>query len=111
MLFVNIGAANILPSQLTNEVWDYIFFFDKSFSTLSTDIPRDTLDRLRNEFRYWYPVDLHVSGKDLIILNHMIYTLYHHEIIWPNQPHMWPRSFRLNGHLLLNGKKNVEILR
>lgn len=85
-------------------MWDYIFFHDKSFSTLSTIIPRATLDHLRKEFQYWYPVDLHISGKDLIS-NHMTYALYHHEAIWPNQPHMWPRAYRLNGHLLLNGEK------
>ncbi|UJR23818.1 hypothetical protein I4U23_026794 [Adineta vaga] len=99
-----LGPANILPSQLTIEVWDYIFFPNKSYPSSSTDIPCATLDHLRNEFRYWYPVDLRSSGKDLIP-NHLTYALYNHAAIWPNNPEYWPKSFRANGHLLLNAEK------
>ncbi len=99
-----IGPANILPSQLTIEVWDYIFFPEKSYPSSSTDIPHATLDHLRNEFQYWYPVDLRSSGKDLIP-NHLTYSLYNHTAIWPKHPELWPRSFRANGHLLLNSDK------
>ncbi|CAF5002627.1 unnamed protein product, partial [Rotaria sp. Silwood1] len=99
-----LGPANILPSQLTIEVWDYIFFPEKSYPSSTTDIPRATLDRLRNEFQYWYPVDLRSSGKDLIP-NHLTYSIYNHTAIWPNHPELWPRAFRANGHLLLNSEK------
>jgi len=98
-----LGPANILPSQMTTEVWDYVFFPEKSYPS-ATDIPRATLDHLRNEFQYWYPVDLRSSGKDLIP-NHLTYALYNHTAIWPNHPEFWPKSFRANGHLLLNSEK------
>ncbi|CAF2869881.1 unnamed protein product [Rotaria sp. Silwood2] len=98
------GPANILPSQLTIEVWDYIFFPEKSYPSSTTDISHATLDRLRNEFQYWYPVDLRSSGKDLIP-NHLTYSIYNHTAIWPNHPELWPRAFRANGHLLLNSEK------
>ncbi|CAF3565723.1 unnamed protein product [Rotaria socialis] len=99
-----LGPANILPSQLTIAVWDYIFFPDKPYPSSTTDIPHATLDHLRNEFQYWYPVDLRSSGKDLIP-NHLTYSIYNHTAIWPNNPEFWPRSFRANGHLLLNSEK------
>ncbi|CAF4589633.1 unnamed protein product [Rotaria sp. Silwood1] len=99
-----LGPANILPSQLTIEVWDYIFFPEKSYPASTTDIPHATLDHLRSEFQYWYPVDLRSSGKDLIP-NHLTYSLYNHTAIWPNHPELWPRAFRANGHLLLNSEK------
>lgn len=41
--------------------------------------------KLRNEFRHWYPVDLRVSGKDLIP-NHLTYYLYNHIAVWQNEP-------------------------
>lgn len=44
-------------------------------------IPEETLLKLRNEFEYWYPVDLRVSGKDLIT-NHLVFFLYNHCAIW-----------------------------
>ena len=59
---------------------------------------------MRGEFEFWYPVDLRVSGKDLVP-NHLTYYLYNHVAMWPDQPAMWPKGIRANGHLLLNGKK------
>lgn len=97
-----VGPANIRPEQMTSEVWDYIFF--KAAPLPKTSIPRDVLDKLRSEFNYWYPVDLRVSGKDLIP-NHLTYFIYNHIAIWPNQPEMWPKAIRANGHLLLNSDK------
>ncbi|KAL3880632.1 hypothetical protein ACJMK2_032856 [Sinanodonta woodiana] len=97
-----VGPAGIKPEQLTNEVWDYIFF--KSAPYPSTDIPQKTLDTLKQEFEYWYPVDLRASGKDLIP-NHLTYFIYNHCAIWPDQKEKWPKSIRANGHLLLNSEK------
>ncbi|CAF3726768.1 unnamed protein product [Adineta steineri] len=74
-------------------------------NSLKTSISKKTLDRLRNEFQYWYPGDLRSSGKDLIP-NHLTYSLYNHVAIWPNQEeNRCPKAFRANGHLFLNGEK------
>lgn len=87
---------------MTNEVWDYIFYKKAPFP--KTDIPKVTLDTLKWEFEYWYPVNLRVSGKDLIP-NHLTYYIYNHIAMWPDQPEKWPTSIRANGHLLLNSEK------
>ncbi|CAG2122769.1 unnamed protein product, partial [Medioppia subpectinata] len=50
------------------------------------------------------PLDLRTSGKDLVP-NHLTYCIYNHCAIWDNQPELWPRSIRANGHLLLNNEK------
>ncbi|CAF2972318.1 unnamed protein product, partial [Rotaria sp. Silwood2] len=100
-----IGSANIHPSQMTIDVWNYIFFTDVLYSSLNTDISQSTLDRLRNEFQYWYPVDLRSSGKDLVP-NHLTYSLYNHVALWPKkEDNRWPKAFRANGHLRLNDEK------
>ena len=44
--------------------------------------------KLRQEFQYWYPVDLRVSGKDLVP-NHLTYFLYNHCAVWPNEKDKW----------------------
>ncbi len=94
------GPANIKPEQLTNEVWNYIFL--RGDYPSNTDIPKDTLETLRREFAYWYPLDLRVSGKDLIP-NHLTFFLYNHAAVWPKE--RWPKGVRGNGHILLNGDK------
>lgn len=96
------SPANIKPEQMTPEVWDYVFFKDTPYKNLP--VPKATLDKLRAEFEYWYPVDLRVSGKDLVP-NHLTYYIYNHVAIWPNDSSKWPKSIRANGHLLLNSEK------
>ncbi|XP_033622748.1 leucine--tRNA ligase, cytoplasmic isoform X1 [Fukomys damarensis] len=92
----------IRPQQMTKEVWDYIFFKDALFP--KTQIPKEKLDQLKQEFEFWYPVDLRVSGKDLIP-NHLSYYLYNHVAMWTEQSDKWPKAVRANGHLLLNSEK------
>ncbi|XP_071786614.1 leucine--tRNA ligase, cytoplasmic-like [Asterias amurensis] len=93
----------IKPENLTPEVWDYIFH-SKSHFPKSSKIPRSSLDKLRQEFQYWYGVNLRVSGKDLVP-NHLTYFLYNHCAVWPKEPERWPAAIRTNGHLMLNNEK------
>ena len=97
------SPLGITADMMTPEVWDYIFFAGTKFPA-STKIKRENLELLRKEFNYWYPLDLRVSGKDLIN-NHLTFMLYNHTAIWPNEPEKWPRGVRANGHLLLNSMK------
>jgi len=75
-----VGPAGIKASKLTDAVWDYIFL-EKPYPE-DCGIPEATLARLRREFEYWYPVDLRVSGKDLI-QNHLTMFIYNHVAIFP----------------------------
>lgn len=98
------GASplGIKPEQMTRDVWDFIFFKTSPFP--KTDIPKECLQKLRREFEYWYPVDVRVSGKDLVP-NHLSYYLYNHVAMWPKDNGKWPQAVRANGHLLLNSEK------
>lgn len=71
------GLANVSAEQMTDDVWDYVFARgDISKEALEAcKIPQTTLDKMRREFEYWYPVDVNVSGKDLIP-NHLVSSLY-----------------------------------
>uniref|UniRef100_A0A671KQD1 Leucine--tRNA ligase, cytoplasmic n=1 Tax=Sinocyclocheilus anshuiensis TaxID=1608454 RepID=A0A671KQD1_9TELE len=75
------SPLGIRAEQMTREVWDYIFFKTAPFP--KTDIPKEKLQKLRREFEFWYPVDVRVSGKDLVP-NHLSYYLYNHVAMWPN---------------------------
>lgn len=82
------------PEQMTREVWDYIFFKTAPFP--KTDIPKDHLQNLRREFEFWYPVDVRVSGKDLVP-NHLSYYLYNHVAMWPKDRYIQFTSRRSTG--------------
>lgn len=98
------GKLGIKPGQMTDEVWDYVFTRRDLSEDLikESGIDKDALQAMRREFEYWYPLDIRVSGKDLIP-NHLTFFLYIHLALFPRE--YWPRGVRANGHLLLNGEK------
>nr|XP_027198028.1 leucine--tRNA ligase, cytoplasmic-like [Dermatophagoides pteronyssinus] len=96
------GALGLAPEAFDNAVFDYVF--------LQTDeLPRarvapEQLRELRRTFEYWYPMNLRCSGKDLMN-NHLVMSLYNHAAVWPERPDLWPSSFFVNGHVMLDSAK------
>ncbi|CAN6457035.1 unnamed protein product [Victoria cruziana] len=94
------AVSSVKPEQMTDEVWDYIFC--GGVLPQSSGIHASLLEKMKQEFEYWYPFDLRVSGKDLI-QNHLTFCIYNHTALFPKK--FWPRSFRCNGHIMLNSEK------
>jgi len=98
------GPLHIRPEQMTDEVWESIMLgspvSDDHLASLQLD--RAAVNKMRNEFVFWYPMDLRVSGKDLIG-NHLTFSIYNHCAIFPEEN--WPLGFRANGHMLINAEK------
>lgn len=94
----------ISPEQLKPEFFDYIFLGIGSPGEVSksTGIPPSLIEDMRREFQYWYPVDLRVSGKDLIY-NHLTFFIFHHAAIFPKS--LWPRAISVNGFINVGGEK------
>ena len=97
------GKLGIKPGQMTEHVWNYVFI-GSSFAEACTTVPQEALKEMRKEFLYWYPVDLRVSGKDLI-QNHLVMSLYNHIAVWESESTKWPQSFFCNGHILIDKEK------
>ncbi|PWN34453.1 leucyl-tRNA synthetase [Meira miltonrushii] len=98
-----VGPLGVKADDLTDDVWDYILG-DVQYPAASanTSVTKEVAERLRREFRYFYPMDLRSSGKDLIP-NHLSFCIYNHTALFPEKH--WPQAIRINGHLMLNGKK------
>ncbi|XP_045459482.1 leucine--tRNA ligase, cytoplasmic [Melitaea cinxia] len=97
------NELKIKPEDMTDEVWDYVFFKNAPLPK-NTKISKESLQRMKKSFQFWYPVDLRVSGKDLI-QNHLTFYIYNHCAIWQNEEDKWPKGIRANGHLMLNSAK------
>jgi len=97
------SPENIKVEDLTDDVFNFIY--RKGFPVPKTSaIPGETLEKMRAEFRYWYPMDLRVSAKDLIP-NHLTMALYNHAAIWDDEPELWPRGYYTNGHIMVDAEK------
>jgi leucyl-tRNA synthetase len=84
------------------QVWDHVFL-DAPYPE-GCGIPQEYLAKLKAEFNFWYPMDLRVSGKDLIA-NHLTMSLYNHAAIWNGAKNRMPRAFFTNGHVQVDGRK------
>lgn len=93
-------VTNLPLEIVNNEMWNYIFLNNSQYSTGNADHD-EIIERMKKEFNYWYPLDIRVSGKDLI-QNHLTMTLFNHQAIWEKY---LPRSYYVNGYILLNGEK------
>ncbi|KAG8478913.1 hypothetical protein CXB51_028769 [Gossypium anomalum] len=88
-------ADLVQPAQMTDEVWEFLFC-GGSYPK-SSNIPAATLNKMKQEFEYWYPVwkGPYPEPFDICIYNHTAIMSKDH----------WPRGFRCNGHIMLNSEK------
>lgn len=100
-----INREGLAASALTDEVFDYIFLGEGDPGTLG--IRRDVLEEMREEFRYFYPLDSRHSGRDLVP-NHLTFFIFNHLAIFPQE--YWPRQIAVNGSVLMDGKKMSKSL-
>lgn len=94
--------SKIEPEDLTKGVFDFIF--RKGGLPVESKVSTDTLEKMRSEFRYWYPMNLRVSAKDLI-QNHLTMALFNHAAVWDDEPEIWPQGYYCNGHVLVDAEK------
>lgn len=83
--------------DLDREFFDALFYGPEAIN----GNPDDRALQLREEWQYWYPVDVRMSANDLIE-NHLTFYLYHHAELF-DEP-MWPEGITIMGMGLLDGE-------
>lgn len=97
----NPGPSGLKPEQLTVPFWDYIFWRNDTRPDGFKEKEMEQVEEMRRLFRQRMPMDVRVSGKDLIH-NHLIMAIYNGVILGGN---FLPREILVGGHLKLNGQK------
>ncbi len=100
--YVNQGFLNY--ENLKDDFFDYVFLGKGNEDEIERicKVNRDLLRKIREEFLYWYPVDLRVSAKELLP-NHLTFYIFHHVAIFPEE--FWPRMIGVNGLVNIEGQK------
>ncbi len=100
--FINEGKLR--AENVTPEFLDYVLLGKGNAEKVarSSGLEVETVEEIRRDFVYWYPVDLRSSGKDLVA-NHLLFFLFHHVAIFPKEH--WPKAIAVNGYVSLEGKK------
>ncbi|MBO8182103.1 MAG: leucine--tRNA ligase [Archaeoglobus sp.] len=94
-----INEGKLKAEHMTESFLSYVLLGE---GEPETSLDRETVERIRRDFLYWYPVDLRSSGKDLVA-NHLLFFLFHHIAIFNQE--FWPRAIAVNGYVSLEGEK------
>ncbi len=103
-----INENKISAEKLTDEVFNYVFLNKGASKEVGkkSGLNEKLIKEMKEEFEYFYPLDLRSSGKDLV-QNHLTYALFHHVAIWDN-PKYWPKAYGVNGFVTVSGEKMAK---
>ncbi|MGI0084567.1 MAG: class I tRNA ligase family protein, partial [Nitrososphaerales archaeon] len=99
-----IKEYSVGDEALTDDFFDYVLLGEGNENEISmkSGIPSERIKEMRNEFLYWYPVDLRNSAKELIP-NHLMFYVFQHVAFFPKA--QWPRGISANGMMMNEGVK------
>ncbi len=99
-----VNQEKVRPENLTPEMFDFVLLGKGNAPNVAkaAGLDEKLLKEIRQEFLYWYPVDLRNSGKELIP-NHLTFFAFHHAALFEER--FWPRCFSVNGMIQIDGKK------
>lgn len=91
---------DIDPEDLNDAFFDTVLLGAEPSSDIKID--KETVEKIKDEFNYWYPLNWRLSAKDLVG-NHLSFHMFHHAAIFPQNK--WPRGIVVFGMGLLEGNK------
>lgn len=99
-----VNTKQIDAGTISDEFFEYVFFgrgdVNEVASRCSLDV--ELVEKIREDFVYFYPVDARHSGRDLVP-NHLTFFVLNHVAIFPEEN--WPKQIVVNGSVLMDGKK------
>lgn len=106
--FVNAGAMPDIES-VNDSFFDHVLLGlgDPAKVAQECKLSKETVEQVRNEFSYFYPVDSRHSGRDLVP-NHLSFFIFNHVAIF--ERNLWPEQVVVNGSVLMEGKKMSKSL-
>ena len=95
---------DVEADKLQPEFFNYVFRDKGTLEKVAeaTDIDGEIIEKAKESFNYWYPLDYRTSGEDLV-QNHLTFMMYHHTALFDEEH--WPRGIATWGMGTLEGKK------
>ena len=97
------NSGKISPDNMTEEFFDHVVLGKGDVKKVSgnTGVSEDLLKEIRDDIRYWYPLDVNLGGKEHMTVHFPVF-LFNHRAILPDD--MQPGGILVNWYV--TGKKN-----
>ena len=95
-----VRKHNIMPEELTFEIFDYLYL-NKQLSS-KNQISKEFLEEAKKEVKYWNNVDFRYVGMPHMS-NHLNFLIYHYSLIFPKT--MWPSMIVAGNLMMRDGQK------
>ncbi len=104
-----VNSKGLSDDSITDAFFDYVLLGIGNAERVSEEckLSVSTVQRVRDEFLHFYPVDSRHSGRDLVP-NHLTFFIFNHTAIF-GRDH-WPQQIVVNGSVLMEGKKMSKSL-
>lgn len=89
--YINNGELD--PENITDELYDFIFLGKKNEENNYGNVKYELAKKIKNDFDYWYPVDINLGGKEHKTVHFPVYVMNHVAIMPENK---WPRGIFVN---------------
>lgn len=97
-----IKNKKISTEDLTEEFFDYVFLGKKGGETGKEKEKEETWKEIRQEFDYFYPLDINLGGKEHKTVHFPVFIMNHVAIL-PEEK--WPRGIMVNWWVTGKGSK------
>lgn len=96
-----INQENLAADDLDNSVFDYVFW--GKGDPEDCKVESEILEEMREEFLYWYPLDMRIAGTEHLS-NHLSFMIFQHAALFEEED--WPKGITIHGMVLdENGNK------
>ena len=100
-----INERGIKGENLDDEIFDYVFWGKGNPEEVAENSGLDAkaVGEMREEFIYWYPLDMRVAGTEHLS-NHLSFMIFQHSALFDEE--LWPKGITIHGMVLdENGNK------
>ncbi|MDP1693957.1 MAG: class I tRNA ligase family protein, partial [Candidatus Woesearchaeota archaeon] len=100
--YVNDGT--IKSEQLNERFFDYVFLAKGDIKEVSksTKLEESLLKRIKDDFEYWYPLDINLGGKEHQTVHFPVFLMNHVAVL--HEKH-WPKGIFVNWWITGKGSK------